>query len=395
MRSLTMVSSIMAAAAFAAALGLPSTSEAAPPPPRPDDPVLHFNILAAQPSPTSGAGPLIPTPPGNTYEYLFSKAYGGSVAETIPVEICLVSVSNPYGFTWDDAVEVQAPTPGVPGVTVSPTSWAFDENSAVRNASTYPNASDDPACQPGTVTINTGALTPGGPLPQTLTSNIHFKMSGTGTSSNQEPGKGKTDSTLDDPNSIKIKVQVTEALPTSRVSCYLTDSEGDPLQKCNGELANASGEADGTFAIVANKKGKAVATNPGQFYYNLLWKNDTGSAQTVSVNIAKTGLVPHGAQAVHWLLIPTSSGVDLDDFDTVNMGNPAGTSGQIANIVVPMGDTLYVTYHLEWNGVGAPAPACGACGNVLNVPVTVTGTVTGPFGNPDACTSGALGFLKK
>jgi hypothetical protein len=333
---------------------------------------------------------LIPTPPGKTYEYFFSKTYGGSLTETIPVEICLVSVSNPNGWTWDDTVEVQAPTPGVPGVSVSPSAWAFDENSAVRNASTYPNASDDPACQPGTVTINTGALTPGGSLPQTLTSNIHFKMSGTGTSNNPDSGKGKTISTLDDPNAIKIKVEVTEA--TSRVSCYMTNSEGDVLQKCNGELANESGEVDGTFAIVANRKGRAVATNPGQFYYNLFWKNDTGSAQTISVDIAKTGLVSHGAQAVHWMLIPTSSGVDLDDFDAVNMGNPAGTSGQINNIIVPIGNTLYVTYHLEWSGVGATAPACGACGDSLNVPVTVTGTITGSFGNSDVCTAGALGY---
>ena len=387
MRTSRMASSIMAGVAFAAVLGS-STGEAAQPRP---DPILHFSVLAAQPSPTSGAGPLIPTPPGKTYEYFFSKTYSGSLTETIPVEICLVSVSNANGWTWDDTVEVQAPTPGVPGVSVSPTSWAFDENSAVRNASTYPNAGDDPACQAGTVTIDTGALTPIGSLPQTLTSNIHFKMSGTGSSNNPDPGKGKTLSTLDDPNSIKIKVEVTEA--TSRVSCYITDSEGDVLQKCNGELANQSGEVDGTFAIVANKKGKAVATNPGQFYYNLLWKNDTGSAQTISVSIAKTGLDPHGAQAVHWLLIPTSSGVDLDDFDAVNMGNPAGTSGQIDSIVVPNGDTLYVTYHLEWSGVGANAPACGACGNALNVPVTVTGMITGSFGSPEVCTSGALGFL--
>jgi len=383
-----MASSIIAAAAFVTALS-PLAGEAAPPR---LDPILHFSVLAGQSSPTSGAGPLIPTPPGNIYEYFFAKAYGGSLAETIPVEICLISVSNPNGWTWDDTVEVQAPTPGIAGVSVSPSSWAFDENSAVRKAATYPNASDDPACQPGTVTIATGALTPGGFLPQTLTSNIHFKMSGTGTSNNPDPGKGKTVSTLDDPNSIKIKVEVTEALPTNRVSCYMTNSEGDALQKCNGALANESGEVDGTFAIVANKKGKAVATNPGQFYYNLLWNNDTGSAQTISVSIAKTGLVPHGAQAVHWLLIPTSSGVDLDDFDAVNMGNPAGTSGQIDNIVVPNGDTLYVTYHLEWSGVGATAPTCGACGNVLNVPVTVTGTVTGSFGSPNVCTSGALGF---
>jgi hypothetical protein len=391
MRSSRMASSMLAAAAFVTVLSLPLTSEAAPPR---SDPILQFSILAAQPSPTSGAGPLIPSPPGNTYEYLFSKVYGASLAETIPVEVCLVLVNNPNGWTWDDTVEVQAPTPGVPGVSVSPTSWSFDQTSAVRNESTYPNASDDPACQPGTVTIDTGALTPAGALPQTLASNTHFKMSGTGTSNNPDAGRGKTESTLNEPNSIKIKVQVTDPASISRVSCYLTNSEGDVLQKCNGDLANASAEVDGTFAIVANKKGKAVATNPGQFYYNLLWKNDTGAAQTVSVSVVKSGLVPHGAQAVHWLLIPTSSGVDLDDFATVNMGNPAGTTGQLDNIVVPSGDTLYVTYHLEWSGVGATAPACGACGNALNVPVSVTGTVTGSFGGPDVCTAGALGFLQ-
>ena len=173
----------------------------------------------------------------------------------------------------------------------------------------------------------------------------------------------------------------------------MTDSEGNVLEKCDGTPANASSEQDGTFAIVANARNKAVATNPGQFYYNLLWRNDTGSDQTVKVNMALTGLVPQGAQAVHWLTFPTNGG-STPGFNQVIDGNPAGATGSFKNVLVPSGYTLYVTYHLEWKGLGASTPATSSCGDATNVKVKIVGTVS--FGTSyDYCTAGALGYLKQ
>jgi len=391
----TAVSAIVTA--FALTVGVSPKALTAPPVVY-DDPALTFKVIAVQPNPTAGAGPTVATPPGTTYAYFFSTPYNTAVNETIPFYVCLMDEVNPQAFTWDTSVKVQSgPTPGVPNITTSATSWAFDETYPERDATTYPNPANDPACQAAYFTIATGALTPPGALPQILTSNTEFAMDGSGTSSNESsPSKGKTDSTLANPGKVQIKVEVTEPVVDDRISCYMTDSEGNVLLKCDGSLANESGEQDGTFAIVANKK-KFVATNPGQFYYNLFWKNTTGSDQTVNVDIdTSSNLSANGAQAVHWWVLPTSSGVDLNDFDSVNQtGNPAGTSGEISGIVVLAGETLYVTYHLEWNGVGSPAHLCGPCGDALNEAVFVTGEVAGSFsGSPDSCTSGALGFDK-
>jgi len=380
------------AAVFVLSVGVAPTAWAEAPQ---QDPALTFSVLAGHPDPTSGAGPVASVP--NTYGYFFSTPYGTELNETIPFYVCLASVTNPGGFTWSTNVKIQSgPTAGVPGITPSATSWHFDNDYPVRDSETYADPANDPACQSAYLSIATLPLEPVGTLPETLTSNTNFAMDGQGTSSNPANGKGKTESSVNEPSKIQIKVEVTEPVASDRISCYLTDSEGNVLQTCEGALADESGEQDGTFSIVANKKGKAVATNPGQFYYNLFWKNATGSDQAVNVAISKSAnLSANGTQAVHWWILPTASGVDLNDFETVNAGNPAGTSGSINGIVVPADETLYVTYHLEWNGTGANAPDCGACGDAQNEPVSVVGNVSGSFpASPDTCTAGALGFNK-
>jgi hypothetical protein len=83
-------------------------------------------------------------------------------------------------------------------------------------------------------------------------------------------------------------------------------------------------------------------------------------------------------------------------FDQVIDGNPAGATGSIKSVLVPAGDTLYVTYHLEWKGLGSAAPATNSCGDSSNVKVTVKGTVI--FGSPattDTRTAGASEYLKQ
>jgi hypothetical protein len=365
---------------------------ATPPPP---DPTVEFSILAGTSSP-SGVAPVVPNPNADPYKYEFSIPSGGALLETIPILVCLVSVDNPGGFTWTDTVAVDNITSGVPGtITVNPMTWTFTETSPVRDSDAYPNPSNDPACKSGTVTIDTGTQTNNGAVDIVYTSNITFKTQD-GTSSNPTNGKGKVTDSLDKPDHFQIKLTVTPTALGDRISCYITDSEGNVLQKCDGTPANESGETDGTFAIVANKKGKAVATNPGQFYYNLFWENDTGSAQTVTVSFALSGLMSNGTQALHWLTFPTIGGVNLNDFNAVIEGNPAGANGPISNIEVPANHTLYVTYHLEWVGLGSNVGDYGSCGEANNTPVSLTGTVSGSFsGSPDTCMAGALGYNKK
>jgi len=288
-------------------------------------------------------------------------------------------------------VAADTPAGNLPDVTVAGSPWTFTDTSFLSDGT---HGSGDQGCQSGSININVPAgtlTTVGNNVYQT---NVMFKLQNNSANTGSPPHLD--DGTVDTPH---IQIQVNVQAPTApRITCFMTDSEGNLLTDCKGSAITASGSEAGTFAIVANKKNIAVSTNPGQFYYNLLWRNDTGSDQTVAVNMTPTGLSPNGAQAVHWATFPTAGfgGVTPPDFDQVIAANPAGKSGNISPVLVPAGDTLYVTFHLEWSGTGSPAPQCGACGDQANVLVSVHGEVSGTFANsPDDCDSGALGFNKQ
>jgi len=324
-----------------------------------------LGVIATQPDPNAGI-----------YVYTYTVNSGDALNDTIPLDICLDASSNPDSIAWSDEVEVSNITGDFAGyVSASGSPWSFDSTGAVGG------------CQDGSLSIAVpaGVLTTVGD--NIYTTNIMFDTA------NGSPSTGSTKlkDGFDTPKHIQVRVNVRAA--TSRITCFMTDSEGNVLSKCDGSAANASGEQDGTFAIVANAHNKSVATNPGQFYYNLLWTNDTGSDQMVNVKMNLTGLGAQGAQAVHWLTFPTNGG-STPGFNQVLDGNPAGATGTIKNVTVPAGYTLYVTYHLEWKGLGSTTPAAGACGGSSNVQVKVAGSVT--YGYPavtDASAAGALGYL--
>lgn len=335
-----------------------------------------------------GQDPFQTNPPNTPYVYTFTVHSGDAFSDTIHFHVCLDSVTTGSLTTWSDQVAIKNITGDFSAdVTPSGSPWSFDESSPVEAVDGSHDGSD-PACQAGSLAISipTGNLTTVGN--NLYTTNITFQ-----TQNNSNPSTPpKLVDTFDTVVQIQLQFNVLPAESSSRITCFMTDGEGNLLTDCNGDEVTQSGAQDGVFAIVTKKNGLAVSTNPGQLYYNLLWRNDTGSSQTVNVSMDLTGLVAHGAQAVHWLVFPTSGGAAT--FDDVIMGNPAGATGDISNISVPAGDTLYVTYHLEWDGIGEPAD-CGTCGDQANTQVSVEGSVSGSFTNsPDMCTSGALGYNK-
>ena len=177
----------------------------------------------------------------------------------------------------------------------------------------------------------------------------------------------------------------------------MTDSGGLSLTDCEGAWVTESGSEDGRFAIVAIKKGIEVATNPGGFYYNLIWRNTTGSNQTVDVDFDRTGVIPNGAQAIHSAVFSSAlSELNPADFNGTNInGIPDGTDDQALGLFVPAGYSLLVTYHLKWAGKGDPVPGGIAltC-EEANQLIEVTGTVSGTGITTESCTSGALGYKK-
>src|SRR5262249_6720827 len=193
-------------------------------------------------------------------------------------------------------------------------------------------------------------------------------------------------------DSIHIGV-VAGALGASETVCYSTSPAFPDLVACAENPA--PGRWGGTSQIAPNKKkNTAVATNPGQFYYNLLWTNSTGIAQTVTASFAGANLTNTGANSVHALTFAAGFTQDLSSFEMVNEdGTPCGPSGP-CTITVPAGQTLWVTWHVAWAGIGGSTSGISAtCPG--NQPISAVGTLTDSLSNViGTCEADATGYLK-
>ncbi len=171
--------------------------------------------------------------------------------------------------------------------------------------------------------------------------------------------------------------------------CYFTDSSYNLLTDCSGNPV----QDNGTFAIVVSARGKVAATNPGQFYYNLIWTNPGPDAQ-VTINLTKSAtLNTKGANSVHALTFGASGFVeDFSSWEMVNQdGTPCGPSGP-CTVLVKQGETLWVTWHLEYAGIGGPLPTLAACPG--DVAIWATGTLMDGSMQLAQCTAHATGYLK-
>ncbi|NMG30017.1 hypothetical protein [Aromatoleum evansii] len=313
---------------------------------------------------------------GATATYQYTIYDGQSVSDTIPVEICMTG----YETGWT-SLAVTFGTQGGPlsGVT-PPANQTF-------------SATTPPDCRSLTIGIATGALTLANP---SISQNFNANFSLSDTAPNPATGANKPQASFTDVRNIHVQVTVLPAL--SNVSCFLTDSEGNFLTDCAGVPVTASGSDDGRFAIVANKKLIEVATNPGQFYYNLVWHNATGISQAVNVGFDREGtVVPKGRQAIHAAvfngylnpLTPT-------EFEEANVNGIAeGADDAVSGIEVPAGASLLVTYHLEWSGLGSSVPVnCAANCAGANQRAAVTGQVSGDGIVTEQCKAEAYGYKK-
>lgn len=310
-----------------------------------------------------------------TYQYTIYD--GQSVTDTIPVEICMTG----YETGWTSlAVTFGTQGGSLSGVT-PPANQTFFGNTA------------PPDCRELNIEIATGALTLANPG-ASQNFNANFSLSDTALA--PETGTNKPQASLTSVKNIHIRVTVLPA--ASNLSCFLTDSEGNFLTDCAGVPVTASGSDGGRFAIVANKKLIEVATNPGQFYYNLVWHNATGITQAVDVEFNREGtVVPKGRQAIHaavfnGYLNPLTNA----EFEAANVNGIAeGADDAVSGIEVPAGASLLVTYHLEWSGLGSPIPAnCATNCSSANQRVAVTGQVSAEGIATEQCKAEAFGYRK-
>lgn len=353
--------------------------------------VLGEPALAAVPigassspgSPTLDLG-VFSTTNGNSTFYEYSISDGGSVTDRIQVQFCVTGAPGTTNWT---SFQVQIGNQGsggtLPGVT-------YPGNTTFNSTETIP-LTNLPVCKNATININTGPLTLADPnTAQQFVKNINIS------DVIPLPATGPNKPSITWAGSTEIHIRVNVAPATQNISCYITDSSGNLLTACDGTLADQSGSDDGRFAIVANKKNLEVSTNPGQFYYNVLYQNPGSADITVDVTFSRLNVSPKGAQAIHAALFaPPFSGITQDGFNEVNDAIPEGTDDQVQDITIPAGWTLWVDYHLQWDGLGSPVPALCAteCPNA-NQQFSVTSTVTETGGHSEDCTAGAWGYKK-
>ena len=91
----------------------------------------------------------------------------------------------------------------------------------------------------------------------------------------------------------------------------------------------------------------------------------------------------------------TSNGTVQETYVALHVTGDIGSSnGQGATITVPANNTLFVTWHLVWTGIGQNATSIlTGCANA-NAPISATGGVIGT-NISETCTADALGYRKK
>jgi len=207
---------------------------------------------------------------------------------------------------------------------------------------------------------------------------------------------------------IHIRVTVADACTQPKTACFITDSSFNPLVDCSGNPVALESTSGGTFRIVFNHQNKVVSTNPGQFYYNLLWTNDTGADHKVTLTMSKSDdtLVTTGTNALHAAVFQ-SAAIDptqplVSQFDAVNTnGTPCGTGTAGSTTcksvaTVANGQTLWVTWHLAYAKIGQNISnvSPGACPGTELISASCDVSDTDTTDLLTTCTASATGYLK-
>jgi len=200
-------------------------------------------------------------------------------------------------------------------------------------------------------------------------------------------------------------VRITVNPIPESVACWLTDSSGEFLADINGDPVTESGSNAGTFTLVVNPKKVEVATNPGQFYFNMSWWNRGNAPRTVVGTIPSSSLVSlatQGRNSLHSALFQgmINQSTFQNYFSCANDGSdcystPHGNSGVTAPITAPEKATLLLTYHLEWGRTRAIFPAgCVNTSGGYRCPISALGIISEGSTELARCAASATGYPK-
>lgn len=374
---------VTAAVAAFAAVHAPSANAADP------GPITEFANISVAPGPTVPLGTIAVLPSNGdngTVTYNFSVFAGESFSQTIPVEFCQASTGGSAWSSYDMGILASNGSPLV-----------------VPTATPIQFANGEVSCKTLNIDVNTGPLLlPNAPNPVIRQRLIRLVKTAQQPVS---PDVRVRNEGFDGykPSSIVVRITVNP-IPES-VACWLTDSSGEFLADIYGNPVDESGSDKGTFTLVVNPKKIEVATNPGQFYFNMSWWNRSNAARTVVGNIptaSLVNLVTQGRNSLHSALFQGM--IDQTDFQNyfscANDGSdcystPHGNSGVTAPIAVPAKATLLLTYHLEWAKTRQKFPAgCVDTGSGYRCPISALGIISEGSTELARCSASATGFPK-
>jgi hypothetical protein len=316
------------------------------------DPKKDKLDLVALPSSPSGITPLNISK--RSWAYPSFCAAGGALTQTFPVNLTL---TNGDGHPGDSRkVHFSASGTLAPYTTLPPDPTITDDGSVNGPYNIDVNAS---GLAPGTYTLSVGVKAPGA-----------FAVR----------------------KSVSVTVVVSASCVGTFVSFY-SDEMLVELLDCNGfDIGTGTG---GTFQIVPAPGGATVAfTVPDSLYDNFIWTNTTASSIGVELDLASSGFVPTGADAVHVKTFSTATfTADLPTFQAVNStGTSCGTSGP-CTVTVNAGETLWATWAGTWDGIGGSTASLSNVCPGTNATVTNTNTLLQSSVTISGSANSATGYL--
>ena len=352
-------------------------------------PITEFaNItVAPQASVPIGAVAVLPTNGDNaTVTYNFSVFAGEAFSQTIPVEFCQTSTGGGAWSTYDMGILA-----------------SNGSSLVVPSATPIQFANGEVSCKTLNIDVNTGPLLLTNP-PNAVIRQRLIRLVKTAQDP-VSPDVRVCNAGFEGYNQSSIVERITVNPIPESVACWLTDSSGEFLADINGEPVDDSGSSAGTFSLVVNPKQIEVATNPGQFYFNMSWWNRSNAPRTVVGSIPTASivnLVTQGRNSLHSAIFQGM--IDQADFQNyfscANDGSdcystPHGNSGVTAPITVPGKATLLLTYHLEWAKTRSKFPAgCTNTGSGYRCPISALGIISEGAAEVARCSASATGYPK-
>jgi hypothetical protein len=317
---------------------------------------------------TGSSGPITPTKalgsgPVWQWQYAYNISAGSSVVDTLPIGLCV----------YDSDANGDDPGLDKDHYEVSASYDAADSSSNFSSLSPGINPSlgydiDDGACASGTIDISFDS----GTLNTPDTYFIFFTVS-TNSSNSSHSGQinyddctdladqstcGSNDGNDPGPSDQHIVVVITVNSGTSTHSCFLTDGDFRLLRDCGGTTVPPSAHTP-TFQIITGGRGKGtiVATNPGQFFFSMIYHNDTGSPVDVDFTVGDlTHVESQGARPVHAATFDDSGFVaDEAGFDAAQAGVPCSDpTDDGCTFTVPAHSFIWIVWHADYDQKGQP-----------------------------------------